>query len=292
MVVPPPDMVHNKCQVRAAIRLELSAMANGTNGTNGTGVRVAIVAPDGLIRDGVLHLLSRNRFEIDAEGTASVVLEGTSSLSPEILVVAMTPPSEAVQIVNISKAACPDTKVIVISDQIDLGRVAEYIEAGASAFVPSSIASSELVKIIALAALDMTIVPTGTFGRAVRDKQPRPSIESSQCETRIRGLSPREASVLTLVKRGESNKQIARHLEIAEATVKVHVKSILRKLAARNRTEAATSPGSWPEERERSASQARPTATVGIANQVGSNSLGRVASSAPADRHGWRMHKE
>jgi hypothetical protein len=49
MVVPPPHMVHNKCQVRAAIRVELSAMANGTNGT---GLRVAIVAPDGLIRDG------------------------------------------------------------------------------------------------------------------------------------------------------------------------------------------------------------------------------------------------
>ena len=65
MVVPPPHMVHNKCQVRAAIRVEVSAMANGTNGT---GLRVAIVAPDGLIRDGVLHLLSRHRFEIVAEG--------------------------------------------------------------------------------------------------------------------------------------------------------------------------------------------------------------------------------
>ena len=81
MVVPPPDMVHNKCQVRAAIRVELSAMANGTNGT---GLRVAIVAPDGLVRDGVLHLLSRHRFEIVAEGTASVACEGTPSLSPDI----------------------------------------------------------------------------------------------------------------------------------------------------------------------------------------------------------------
>ena len=285
MVVPPPDMVHNKCQVRAAIRLELSAMANGTNGT---GVRVAIVAPDGLIRDGVLHLLSRHRFEIVAEGTASVVLEGTPSLSPEILVVAMTPFPEAVQIVKISRTACPGTKVIVISDQMELERVAAYIDAGASAYVPSSIASSELVKIISLAALDMTIVPSAALGRGVRDEQARPS-ESNQCETRIRGLSPREASVLTLVKRGESNKQIARHLEIAEATVKVHVKSILRKLAARNRTEAATSPGSWPEERDRSASQGRSTA--GISNQVGSSSL-RVASGAPADRHGWRMQRE
>src|SRR5829696_4636094 len=183
------------------------------NGTNGTGVLVAIVAPDGLIRDGVLHLLSRHRFEIVAEETASVALEGAPSLSPEILVVAMTPLPEAVQIVKISRTACPGTKVIVISDQTDPERVAEYIDAGASAFVPSSIASSELVKIIALAALDMTIVPSGTLGRGVRDKQPRPSMESNQCETRIRGLSPREASVLTLVKRGESNKQIARHLE-------------------------------------------------------------------------------
>jgi len=263
-------------------------MANGTNGTNGTGVRVAIVAPDGLIRDGVLHLLSRHRFEIVAEGTASVVLEGTPSLSPEILVVAMTPFPEAVQIVKISRTAYPGTKVIVISDQMELERAASYIDAGASAFVPSSIASSELVKIIALAALDMTIVPSAALGRGVRDEQARPS-ESNQCETRIRGLSPREASVLTLVKRGESNKQIARHLEIAEATVKVHVKSILRKLAARNRTEAATSPGSWPEERERSASRGRSTA--GISNQVGSSSL-RVASGAPADRHGWRMQRE
>jgi two-component system, NarL family, nitrate/nitrite response regulator NarL len=243
---------------------------------NGTELRVAIVAPDGLIRDGVLHLLSRHRFEIVAEGTASVALEATRSLSPEILVIAMTPVPEAVQIVKISRTACPDTKVIIISDQTDPERVAEYIDAGASAFVPNSIASSELVKIICLAALDMTIVPSGALGRGVRDKQPRPSMEPNQCETRIRGLSPREASVLTLVKRGESNKQIARHLEIAEATVKVHVKSILRKLAARNRTEAATSPGSWPEERERNTSQGRPTATAGIANQVGSSSLGRM----------------
>jgi two-component system, NarL family, nitrate/nitrite response regulator NarL len=246
------------------------------------------VTPDGLIRDGVLHLLSRHRFEIVAEGTASVVLEGTPSLSPEILVVAMTPFPEAVQIVKISRTACPGTKVIVISDQMELERVTAYIDAGASAYVPSSIASSELVKIISLAALDMTIVPSAALGRGVRDEQARPS-ESNQCETRIRGLSPREASVLTLVKRGESNKQIARHLEIAEATVKVHVKSILRKLAARNRTEAATSPSSWPEEREKSASQGRLTA--GVSNQVGSSSL-RIASGAPADRHGWRMQRE
>jgi two-component system nitrate/nitrite response regulator NarL len=255
---------------------------------NGTAVRVAVVAPDGLIRDGILHLLLRPPFEIVAEGTASAALEATQSLSPEILVVAMIPLTEALEIITLSKRRCPSTKVIVISDQTEPERIPEYIDAGASGYVPTSIASSELAKVISLATLDMAIVPSGTFGREAREK--RHSIEPIHCETRIRGLSPREASVLTLVKRGESNKQIARHLEIAEATVKVHVKSILRKLAARNRTEAATSPGSWADERERSAVQTRPAA--GISNQVGSSLLSRIGSDAPADRHGWRMRKD
>ena len=52
-------------------------------------------------------------------------------------------------------------------------------------------------------------------------------------------LSRREIEVLRLVMNGDSNKQIARHLNIAEPTVKCHVKSVLRKLNARNRFEAA-----------------------------------------------------
>lgn len=52
-------------------------------------------------------------------------------------------------------------------------------------------------------------------------------------------LSPREIAVLELLSEGQSNKYIARELDIAEPTVKCHVKSILRKLGVRNRFEAA-----------------------------------------------------
>jgi two-component system nitrate/nitrite response regulator NarL len=55
----------------------------------------------------------------------------------------------------------------------------------------------------------------------------------------VRNLSPREKSILKLVMAGESNKQIARQLEITESTVKVHIKTILRKIDVRNRTQAA-----------------------------------------------------
>jgi DNA-binding NarL/FixJ family response regulator len=58
-------------------------------------------------------------------------------------------------------------------------------------------------------------------------------------EFAVEKLSVREVEVLRLVVNGDSNKQIARRLNIAEPTVKCHVKSILRKLNARNRFEAA-----------------------------------------------------
>lgn len=58
-------------------------------------------------------------------------------------------------------------------------------------------------------------------------------------EIMVEKLSPREIDVLKLLMGGDSNKQIARKLNIAEPTVKCHVKSILRKLHARNRFDAA-----------------------------------------------------
>jgi two-component system nitrate/nitrite response regulator NarL len=52
-------------------------------------------------------------------------------------------------------------------------------------------------------------------------------------------LSPRETSILQCLARGASNKLIARGIKISEATVKVHVKAILRKIGVANRTQAA-----------------------------------------------------
>ena len=57
--------------------------------------------------------------------------------------------------------------------------------------------------------------------------------------TCMRELTPREAGILILLMDGASNKLIARELKIAESTVKVHVKSLLRKLHVKNRTQAA-----------------------------------------------------
>ncbi|MFX5817298.1 LuxR C-terminal-related transcriptional regulator, partial [Acinetobacter baumannii] len=67
-------------------------------------------------------------------------------------------------------------------------------------------------------------------------------------------LSPREISILQCLIEGDSNKCIARKINIAEATVKVHIKAILRKIRVQNRTQAAIwglnhRPATWPTNR-------------------------------------------
>ena len=64
--------------------------------------------------------------------------------------------------------------------------------------------------------------------------EPRPRDDSS-----LSTLSAREREILTLIARGDSNKLIARALEIAETTVKIHVQHILRKLNCSSRVQAA-----------------------------------------------------
>jgi DNA-binding NarL/FixJ family response regulator len=59
-------------------------------------------------------------------------------------------------------------------------------------------------------------------------------------------LTSRQKDVLKLMAEGYSNKEIARSLDIAEATTKIHVAAIMRELGARNRTEAAVLLQSWP----------------------------------------------
>lgn len=72
--------------------------------------------------------------------------------------------------------------------------------------------------------------------KAPADMKPSPDVHTDPSAA---GLSPRELEILEFVMKGDSNKHIARRLAIAEPTVKSHIKSILRKIHARNRFEAA-----------------------------------------------------
>jgi two-component system nitrate/nitrite response regulator NarL len=92
----------------------------------------------------------------------------------------------------------------------------------------------------ALESAPLTEFETAAAAHAIahRAAQARQVFERPEREP-VPAFSPREASILQLLREGAPNKLIARQLSLTEATVKVHLKSILRKIRVNNRTQAA-----------------------------------------------------
>ncbi len=99
------------------------------------------------------------------------------------------------------------------------------LEMGAAGFVPKTMGARSLVAAVRLMAAGENFAPLSLIRRT------KSSVEAL--------LSPRERDVLAGVVAGKSNKEIARDLDLQEVTVKLHVKTMSRKLGARNRTHAA-----------------------------------------------------
>jgi DNA-binding NarL/FixJ family response regulator len=145
----------------------------------------------------------------------------------------------------------PNASIVVLSDREESKEICAAFEAGAAGFLPTSTEPS-----MALQALSF-IRGGGSFfpPSALLQGNARPEMSSvgqqaaingshpaekprPQCLDRV-SLTSKQEEVFKLLRRGEANKLIARHLGMSEATVKVHIRQIMRKLGVANRTQAA-----------------------------------------------------
>ncbi|MEJ6391911.1 response regulator transcription factor [Gymnodinialimonas sp. 2305UL16-5] len=105
----------------------------------------------------------------------------------------------------------------------------QAIDAGAIGFLPKTMAAKSLVNAVRFMAMGETYVPLDFL-----------NAEEPEAETPLSDLlSERELQVLNGLCRGLANKEIARELDLQEVTIKLHVKTLCRKLDAKNRTHAA-----------------------------------------------------
>ena len=125
--------------------------------------------------------------------------------------------------------------VIVLADTDDLTQILKALEYGARSYIPTSVGIDVCIEAIGLALAGGIFVPASSvlamrqpdrFGRRSR------SADGRAC-------SPRQAEVVEALRRGKANKIIAYELNLRESTVKVHIRNIMRKLKATNRTEVA-----------------------------------------------------
>jgi two-component system nitrate/nitrite response regulator NarL len=132
----------------------------------------------------------------------------------------------------------PETRVILLTDRRDPDIVSAAVAAGASGFLAKDISADGLCLSIELVLLGEKIFP---LSRPLLE--PAMDIKTTGAPTphQSRGalLSPRESQILSCLIDGLSNKTIARDLNMAEGTVKVHLRKLLRKLDVQNRTQAA-----------------------------------------------------
>lgn len=201
-----------------------------------TPVRVVLVDDHPLFREGVAATLGADpRFEVVGEGaSADDALTLCTALLPDLLLLDLHLPGGGVQGARAVAAACPVTRIVMLTVSEEEADVLATLKAGARGFILKGVSGRELRSILAAVADGEVYVTPGLAASMLRDMPPTPTPLSGLDE-----LTPRERQILEGVAAGRSNKEIARSLDLTEKTVKHYMTNVLQKLQVRNRVEAA-----------------------------------------------------
>lgn len=135
----------------------------------------------------------------------------------------------------------PEVPVVLLADREDAASMTAALRAGVRGYLPTSIEPDVARQALALVLAGGSYAPPGLLLATETAGEPRMSVSAAASTTCswLDKLTPRQREVLTLLGQGRPNKVIAQRLCMCESTVKVHVRQIMRKLGAANRTEVA-----------------------------------------------------
>jgi len=201
-------------------------------------VSVTLIDANNLFRQGLKALFADQDFHIvrEASSLGIALLPGPDGDAPSLVLVDPVGMGEAGDMVRSIKAAFPDARLVLLTGRFDDGAMLKAIEAGADGFLMKDISTDALVQSLHLVMMGEKVFPSPLAALLIGGR--KPGTGPDQPVSR-KGVSQREGQILRCLLLGDSNKLIAKHLNITEATVKVHLKSLLRKIDASNRTQAA-----------------------------------------------------
>lgn len=202
-------------------------------------LRVLLIDDHALFRSGLLELLERRGIKvIDAVADGIEGVRKVKELKPDVVLLDIRMPQiSGLETLRRLRAEDKNVPVIMLTTSQDEGDVVEALRSGAQGYLLKDMEADELVKALMQIAGGKTVVApdlAGILARVVQGGEiaRKPSSPFSD-------LTPREMEILAHLAEGQSNKVIGRELGIADGTVKLHVKSILRKLGVHSRVEAA-----------------------------------------------------
>jgi len=206
-----------------------------------------------LVREGLARILRSANFRILASvSCADDVRPSKPNPHPLLFLIVHTGDDfdAALEQIELFSNRNPDGRIAVVADHYRVDQLASAFRAGANGYFVNVITCDRFIKSLELVMMGETIFPPA-FLSFILDPEGSHLVEAAPndedgetilvtTEDAIAPpLSPREKLILGCLIKGNSNKFIARKIDIAEATVKVHVKAILRKIRVQNRTQAA-----------------------------------------------------
>ena len=205
-------------------------------------IKILLADDQALFREGLHTLLSvQDGFEVIGEANnGEEVLRMSAQHRPDVVLMDMRMPvMNGAVATRRMKEAFPDCRVIALTTFDDDEYVFDALRAGAVGYLLKDVSSEKLFEAIRTAARGEYFLQPSITAKVVSEFARIAPHNASDVTPLADPLSSRELEVLRLVATGANNKEIATTLFIAEGTVKNHLTSILAKLQARDRMQAA-----------------------------------------------------
>jgi two-component system nitrate/nitrite response regulator NarL len=205
-----------------------------------------LVADDhNLIRDGLkpfLHEIDQDATILDAANFDDAFAMANAAAGLDLVLLDLKMPGmNGLQGVERMRRAHPTVPVVILSGYVEREEVLAAVRAGAAGYIPKTISGTALINALKLVLEGESYLPSSILldGSSI-DRKPPPSPLTT--------LSAREHEILGYLIEGQTNKEIARRLDLQEITIKIHLRNVYRKIGAINRAQAvriAMSSG-WP----------------------------------------------
>ena len=204
-------------------------------------VRVLLVDDHALFRSGIRALLQEYP-DFEIVGETADGMEGVKrakQLRPDVVLLDLNMPgvsgSDALRLMLQDSG---EVHVLMLTVSEDADDLLDTLRAGAAGYLLKNIEADTLANAIRMAARGEPVISQPMMSKLLAVHNERSSTPAADTAA-LGKLTPRERDILVCVAKGLSNKQIARDLEVAESTVKIHVQSILKKLQLNSRVQAA-----------------------------------------------------